>query len=736
MPTRLHESPSLYSALLFDKVPETDIPHVRYTSGLFVYDEVFLGGRLLNRYWSSTGSIYPDMHFRWSRWYTDIAPLLPADAFTLALEGQTLWGDWSWLGVEETPDPSGFRGEGRPVRHALIRLAHARRPVEVAVHTRVDGSPFMIRWLEITNRGEQPTAISAVSPWSGLIWRHRYTEHTPASAPSPFEAAYTHHFRWGEEGDLWWEPLAEGTKSVDGGRQGRSGWGRPAFLLRNRANGEILWGELGWSGNWRMDFTCRKDERKGEASLAFSIGPDAADPALRVLDPGETVRTPAVHLALFHADLDTCVQAAHDHVRHVVMPAQLPGRNQRIEANHRGYICDRETEEGIKREIDIAADIGAEMFVVDAGWYGPEPNIWHRNVGDWYAGAWLPNGLEPISAYAHQKGLLFGLWMEIESIGQAARLRQEHPDWVLTRDGQPVGEGFSAGRALDLTKPEVVAWMESEIVRVIRQYDLDLFRLDYNTTVLEGGNRVYQGFVENTLWRHCEALYGIFDRVRAQFPNVIFENCAGGGGRLDWEILRRFQITEISDWMRAPRGLKILNGITFALPPEICLRTFGTETGEHVLEGDLDFQLRTAILSHPIFRGVSTTLEELNPLLRARVVHAMELYKDFIRPLLPECRVFHHTGPLPLFELTPWCVLEYAAADRSRAVIGLFRTADVGDDLYVVRPRGLDRGRAYRIVFDNTGEVVQGWGSTLIQEGIGVRLPGNLTSELLLIEAI
>jgi hypothetical protein len=186
--------------------------------------------------------------------------------------------------------------------------------------------------------------------------------------------------------------------------------------------------------------------------------------------------------------------------------------------------------------------------------------------------------------------------------------------------------------------------------------------------------------------------------------------------------------------MRAPRGLKILYGLIHALPPEVCLRTFGTETGEHVLEGDVDYQLRTVILSHPIFRGISPSLGELNPLFRARIVHALDLYKSFIRPFLPECRVYHHTGPLPIFEQTPWCVFEYAAADRTRGVIGLFRTADAGDDSYVVRPRGLDRSRAYTVTFDTTGETLRYTGRELASEGIRVRLPANLTSELLLIE--
>ena len=65
--------------------------------------------------------------------------------------------------------------------------------------------------------------------------------------------------------------------------------------------------------------------------------------------------------------------------------------------------------------------------MIDAGWFGPEPNRWGANVGDWYAGAWLPHDINPIREHARQKGLLFGLWVEIESIGSASKLRSCTP---------------------------------------------------------------------------------------------------------------------------------------------------------------------------------------------------------------------------------------------------------------------------------------------------------------------
>src|SRR5690606_15687745 len=134
-------------------------------------------------------------------------------------------------------------------------------------------------------------------------------------------------------------------------------------------------------------------------------------------------------------------------------------------------------------------EVGCELYLIDAGWYRGSSKGWHETAGDWYAGEHLPNGLEPIFAYARQKGLLYGLWVEIERIGEKSGVYQEHPDWVLTRYGKPVERG-----PLDVTKPEVAEWMEAEIVRIIERYDLDLYRLDYNINIWEGGQTERDGF--------------------------------------------------------------------------------------------------------------------------------------------------------------------------------------------------------------------------------------------------
>ena len=661
---------------------------------------------------------------------------LPVDAFKLEIEGQELSGTWKWVGAEKTEvhNPDGLL--------VSVELESSVRPIRVKMQTLLSGSPVMVRWLEVKNSGQRPTALSNVSPWAGQLWHTPdFAEKLALGSENVYDVGYAQYSKWGYEGAWRFDPVINETKIISGER-GKSGWGHPTFFARNNATGEWFAASLAWSGNWKIRVTSKVekspvdrsdsiDRPVNDARLFFDMGPSAVDPAQRVLAAGETVRTPETHILCMKGDLDHVTQALLDHVRRDVLPRPPSAHVFDVEANHRGYIVDHETEAGIDREIDMAADIGAETFLIDAGWYGPEPNIWYQNVGDWYAGAWLPNDIQPIRDYARQKGMRFGLWVEIEAAGAASKLRKEHPDWILTRDGRPIANG----RHLDVGNPVVAKWMESEIARLIRKYDLDVFRIDYNMSTEEDGNQLRDGFVENSLWRHVENLYAMFDRLRVQFPGVIFQNCAGGGGRLDWGILHRFDNTELSDWMREPRGVKILNGMTWVLPPEILLRTFGTEVPDLAGDGDIDSQLRQVQMSLPIFRGIAPSLEELNPLLRDKIRSGVDLYKRELRPILRDSVVYHHTPQTHYFSQSPWVVLEYASRDRKRGVATLFRTSSYEDPVYRFVPRGLDAGGNYKVTFQNRGETVELSGTLLMQTGVPIRLETPGTSEMLIFES-
>jgi len=720
-----------------DRARETDTlirtdPHhgIRYVSGLTVYEEALIDGRWIGRYWTSNGRIRPDMFVEGAN--HEAVQNLPIEAFELEIDGQTLNGYWEWVNAQ-------VEGEAvdAAVRHVAVTLRHTVRPISVVVHTRLDGTAVLTRWLEIHNLSDKPAALARVQPFAGLLWRmanvrdHLSSEVSNAFTLGRFQSSSPLH-----EGCFNWEAIPNGTLRIEG-RKGRSGHGSPFFIIRNEANGEHAIAHLAYSGNWSYDLVADQDPARSEATLCFKVGPAGVAP-LRVIAPNETIQTPAVHLGLVYGDLDTTVQAMHTHIRTSVVPPQPHGCAQRFEHNHWGYVADRVTEDFLRRDIDVAAETGAELYILDAGWFGTEPGRWYHTVGDWWAGKWLSEGVRPIREYARDKGLLFGIWMEAECVGSLSKLFQEHPDWLLQRNGKLVVRGRAGAEhyMLDLTKSEVATWFEAEINRVVEELDLDLFRLDYNIDPFEGGHSLHDGFVENTLWRHYEILYGVFERLRARHPQLILENCSSGGGRTDLGMVGRFHTTWMSDLAQLPRSLAILNGMSLALPPELCNRIAGYMNGEELFYGDLDTQFRAPLFGHPVMVGSAPSVEEMVPAFGQRLKRSVEIYQQHIRPLLPTCKVFHHTPVIDFRNPRGHCVLEYATPDGAKVVAGIFRLAGPGDESYHFNPRGLDRGRRYRVFFDNTQESMEVSGLVLANEGLAIRLADPLTSELLIFEAI
>ena len=255
---------------------------------------------------------------------------------------------------------------------------------------------------------------------------------------------------------------------------------------------------------------------------------------------GETVSTPVVHIGHVLDDLDAAVQACHKYLRESVLPPMPAGRFRPVEINSWGFVGQDISENSLRAVIDTAVDVGVELFTIDAGWYGDAGSRWWERAGDWKTGSRLPNGLEPIFAYARSKGLLCGLWVDIERIGLESELRKKHPDWVVKVHGS--GDGQTT---LDFTNPEVVKFAEETLVGLIERYKLDVFRLDYNAEMGHSGVQSKgDGFVENNYWRHYDAIYAMYRRLRKRFPNLMLENCASGGGRNDLGMLGNFHWTQ------------------------------------------------------------------------------------------------------------------------------------------------------------------------------------------------
>jgi alpha-galactosidase len=702
---------------------------IGFRSGLTVYEEALVDGQYVSLGWNGAGYL-SSVITKPTIPCLDITKFAEPHAFQLNVDGQSLSSHW----IKGSFEKSEVHGK----IHTVLELHHAVRPIRVRIHTIVDGSPILTRWLEIINQNKISAALSSVSPWSGGMQSTKHWQSYLESGSSLYSLGYMADTHWGNEGRFQWITLPNATLSISG-RYLRDRFRHPMFVLQNHATGELFMGQLGWSGGYTFAFDLNCDlmgQDDLSAHLAFRSGPDGPEP-LRVLGAGETVQTPAMHLGMVLGGLDDGIQAMHDHIRRSVFTTPSAFKDGAPVESGIGPEVDMD-EASVFHQLNMAAALGAEVFFIDAGWYTPprKESEWHSRVGTWTVDTDRhPNGVGPIREKAHELGMLFGMWMEPERIGTLSNIFSEHPDWMM-KDYRGQNVRGNPG-LLDLGNPTVAHWVEEQITHVIVDYQVDFFRLDYNIGDIQaGGCTIRDEYIENNYWRYYEQFDRILTEMRGRFPHVIFENCASGGGRTDLATVAHFNHTWVTDWQLAPRSFSITNGMTMALPPEYIDRLVAGQSG-HV-SGDLNFQLRQVLFGRPTLGQFNPLGSPMNSLQMAMVRHVVDLYKNFVRPFMPGSRIYHHTPEMTGAEPTGWGVLELASRDQSKAIVGVFRLSDTlrSPKEITIRMRGLNSSHAYRVRWDNHGYNAERPGYSLTEEGVCVCLESALTSELLLFERV
>ncbi len=691
-------------------------PWVKADAGKFVWEEMFIDNSLISLYHSAMGRCSSRERAYCQYRNTDILREHLA-VFELEVNGQLLRGRWKWTGDKLETTGDGFK-------KLTVDLEYDDMPIKVQVHSLLDGSSFLVRWLEIYNMSrEESFALSRVFPWCTAV---AIKEGDTSILTKPEHESYLlgryKSYGWGMEGEFGWEKLNEGTMKIEATK---TNFNPPMFIVKNEYTGEHTIIHFECSGSFQAEFTNSFGNSKRiqcpwkNDYVHVKIGLAGKAP-YRILYPGESASTPPVHISMLYGDLDSCVNELHEHLRCSVIPKQPAGIPHPIEYNHTGYTANAQiSRQLLMDEVDVAASIGIELFLVDAGWYGPKEKHWTEAAGEWYENPLLEGGLKDIYDYARKKGMKCGIWLPIEWANKQSVFAKKFIDGYIGGENSII---------LDVTNPEVEAYMFETITGVIEKYKLDCFRIDDGYDAIK--EKTNGRCVEDATWRYYDALHRLFEKVRQRFPGLMLENCSGGGGRVDLGMMRRFHWTQITDNWKPDEQVRILNGLTMALPPEQCMPLIGAI---NMRPADTDFVVRVGMLGHFTASGVFPVVEKSNQYGLERWKHGIDLYKKEIRPMLSSCRVYHHTPLQDYTEKGEWVVMEYASKERSKAVVGLFRLAGSGSDTFHFRAKGLDLSKDYALDFDNTDEQVKISGFQLCTSGIDIRIPGTLMSEILII---
>lgn len=238
-----------------------------------------------------------------------------------------------------------------------------------------------------------------------------------------------------------------------------------------------------------------------------------------------------------------------------------------------------------------AKELGIEMIVLDDGWFGYR-NDDTTSLGDWVTDRKkLPNGLEALTKKVHELDMKFGLWFEPEMISEDSQLYREHPDWVLSQEGR----GRSKGRnqyVLDFTREEVIDCIWEQIDTILKNNQIDYIKWDMNRNLTEVGSAwLAEDCKKETYHRQVLGVYKLMNRLVTTYPDLLLENCSGGGGRFDLGMLCYSPQIWTSDDTDGIERLTIQCGTSYGYPLS-CMGAHVSAVPNHQTERFTPFETR------------------------------------------------------------------------------------------------------------------------------------------------
>ena len=483
-------------------------------------------------------------------------------------------------------------------------------------------------------------------------------------------------------------PLSHNIQTLRSARGASSHQHNPFAILAaphtTEETGECLGAMLVWSGNFKIE--CEVSQMQSTRLVAGVSDDDFS----WTLEPGGQFAAPEVLFCYSDQGLSELSARYHRFLQCHIIRSPWRDKPRPIlinnwEATYMDFDAQRIWD--IARQ---ARDLGVEMLVLDDGWFGERSDD-SSGLGDWqFNEKKLGCTFDQLIGRVREMGLLFGLWIEPEMVCANTALYAAHPDWALSIPGRAPATGRSQ-LVLDMGRPGVVDYLYDLFHRLLAEHDIAYIKWDMNRNLTDVYSRVLpperQG---EAAYRYMLGLYSLLDRLTRDFPQVLFEGCAGGGGRFDAGMLCYCPQIWCSDDTDAIHRIKIQYGTSFGYPP--CAMGSHISASPNHQTGRSTLLSTRAVVAMAGTFGYELDLQKLTADEKEMVKAQIVRYKQ-LQPLLLEGRCERLTDAVTDTCFTAW---QFTAPDRSRAAVSVVVIDPQANPWPIhIRLRGLDPQALY-----------------------------------------
>ncbi len=362
------------------------------------------------------------------------------------------------------------------------------------------------------------------------------------------------------------------------------------------------------------------------------------------LEPGESFTAPEVVLVYSSEGLGKMTRTFHDLYRNHLIRSPWLHRKRPILINNWEATYFDFDEKKLLEIAEDASELGIEMLVMDDGWFGKRSND-DSSLGDWRVNEEkIRGGLNSLVENVKKLGMKFGIWIEPEMISPDSELYRQHPDWALQVPGRDITQS-RAQYVLDLSREEVADGVYEMIAEVLHSADISYVKWDMNRQLATMGSYAWPADRQGELYhRYMLGVYRMQERLLADFPDLLLENCSGGGARFDAGMLYYSPQIWCSDDTDAVERLAIQEGTALIYPVSamgahvsVCPNhTVGRVTpfvtrGHVALSGTFGYELDITKLTDEekaIVKAQTAEYHKYNDLIREGDYYRMESYTE------------------------------------------------------------------------------------------------------------
>lgn len=487
----------------------------------------------------------------------------------------------------------------------------------------------------------------------------------------------------------------------------------------SETQGRYWYGSLQYSGNWRVDF-----EKYASGEVQVTSGVNYWDQSV-TLKAGQSMVTPKFVIGYTEGGMEN-----------VSLNLVNYTRNQIIHPNHRKmvrpvlynswYATAFDVNEQHQLELaKIAKEIGVEVFVIDDGWFKGRVSD-KAGLGDWTVDKKkFPNGLKSLIDKINAMGLEFGIWIEPEMVNPNSDLYRSHPDWVLHYPNRTLHEGRNQ-LVLNLAREDVYQYLYKSFSALLRENNIRYIKWDMNRPLADPGFPTCEVEDQRAVRiKYVDNLYRLLTALRTEFPDVWFENCASGGGRIDLGIMQLTDCNWVSD-NTDPIDRTLIQYSYLNVFPANTMISWVTQEDWHRQHPSLEFKFDVA-MSGVLGIGYDITKwnDEEKELARKKIAQ----FKS-IRETVHRGNLYRLVSP---FE-TNRSVLQYVNESGSESVVFVYNLAEYLENAVsktaaspIVRLRGLQETAKYRVEGSETVYT----GKMLMNVGVDFSLRGAYKSRII-----